>query len=176
MTYERIIHEAERIKEKYNTRDPFALCREMDIILLFQPLGKETNAIKGFYFESCRIGTITINSDLSPSVQRVIAAHELGHRLLHRSAEAHIFHETGLFNSRSQAEKEANIFAAELLVSDDDAMELLKGGSDFFSAAAELNVPAELLDFKIRAMKSRGYKLPQSPILSENGFLRKISG
>lgn len=176
MVYERVIREAERIAEKYNTKDPFLLCREMDIILLFQPLGSGANAIKGFYFESCRIGTITINSDLPPSVQKVIAAHELGHRVLHRSGEMYFFQETGLFNCRSQAEKEANIFAAELLVPDKDAIELLKSGRDFFSAAAALNVPPELLDFKIRAMKSKGYSLPESPILSENGFLKKIGG
>lgn len=174
MLYENIAEEVERIVKKYNERNPFRLCRDMDIIMLFQSMGSGDGAIKGFYFESCRIETITVNSDLPDSVQRIIAAHELGHALLHRSdGAAKLFHETGLFDSRSQAEKEANLFAAELLISDGEVSEALDG-NDFFSAAALLNVPPQLLDFKIRMMKYKGYKLAAAPILAENGFLKSI--
>lgn len=174
MLYKNIADEAERIVKKYNERDPFRLCRDMDIIMLFQSMGASEGAIKGFYFEACRIGTITVNSDLPDLVQRVIAAHELGHALLHKSENKRLFHETGLFDSCSQAEKEANLFAAELLVSDNEALEALNEG-DFFSAAAALNIPPQLLEFKLRMMRYKGYKLANSPIYAENGFLKNIN-
>lgn len=174
MLYENIAEEAERIVKKYNERNPFRLCRDMDIIMLFQSMGSGEGAIKGFYFESCRIETITVNSDLPESVQRIIAAHELGHALLHKTDGMRLFHETGLLDSSSQAEKEANFFAAELLVSDNDVLEAIDQGKSFFSAAAELNIPPELLDFKLRMMRYKGYKINNSPINAENGFLKKI--
>ena len=174
MLYENIAEEVEHIVKRYNERDPFRLCRDMDIIMLFQSMGSGGGAVKGFYFEAFRISTITINSDLPEDVQRIIAAHELGHALLHRAKSTRLFHETSLFNSRSQAEKEANFFAAELLVSDKEALEALEGGSDFFSAASALGIPPELLDFKLRMMKYKGYKLNNSPIYGENGFLKNI--
>lgn len=174
MLYEKIAEEAERIVKKYNERNPFRLCRDMDIIMLFQSMGSGEGAVKGFYFEACRIGTITINSDLPEAVQRIIAAHELGHALLHKTEDTRLFYETGLFNSRSQAEKEANFFAAELLVSDNEALEALGGGNDFFSAAAAMDIPPELLDFKLRMLRYKGHNLKDSPIYGENGFLKNI--
>ncbi len=174
MLYENIAEEAERIVKKYNERNPFRLCRDMDIIMLFRSMGSGEGAIKGFYFEACRIETITVNSDLPESVQKIIAAHELGHALLHKTDGVRLFHETGLLDGSSQAEKEANFFAAELLVSDSEVLEGLNQGRSFFSAAAELNVPPELLDFKLRMMKYKGYKLNDSPIYAENGFLKNI--
>ena len=174
MLYENIAEEAERIVKKYHERDPFRLCRDLDIIMLFQSMGSGEGAVKGFYFEACRISTITVNSDLDEDVQRIIAAHELGHALLHRSEGTRLFHETGLFDSRSQAEKEANFFAAELLVSDKSVLEAFEEGHDFFSAASALGIPPELLDFKVRMMRYKGYKLNASPVYGENGFLKNI--
>ena len=43
----------------------------------------------------------------------------------------------------------------------------------FFQAASLLCVPAEMLDFKFRVMKRRGYKL-ESPIVSHGDFLKNI--
>ena len=100
MLYENIAEEAERIVKKYNERNPFRLCRDMDIIMLFRSMGSGEGAIKGFYFEACRIETITVNSDLPESVQKIIAAHELGHALLHKTDGVRLFHETGLLDGR----------------------------------------------------------------------------
>ncbi len=173
--YKNIIETAENIVNKYKERDPFRLCRNMDIIILFQPLGKEKGAIKGFYFESHRIRTITVNSDLSEELQRIITAHELGHALLHCTDETRTFHETGFFDDHLQTEKEANLFAAELLLSDKEVLDALNEKDSFFSAAASLKIPCQLLDFKLRVMRQKGYKISPTPITSGNGFLSEIT-
>ena len=43
----------------------------------------------------------------------------------------------------------------------------------FFQAAKTLYVPFELLDFKFRILKRRGYKV-ESPIIASGDFLKKL--
>ena len=44
----------------------------------------------------------------------------------------------------------------------------------FFSAAAMLRVPMEMLDFKFRLMKWKGYKLIEPPIHARGDFMRNM--
>ena len=76
-----------------------------------------------------------------------------------------------MFDESSAFEKDANLFAAEYLLHDDDVLETLNADNTFFSSAAQLRVPVELLDFKFRLMKWRGYKLVEPPISARSNFL-----
>ena len=84
------------------------------------------------------------------------------------------FHEVTLFDDSSRYEKDANLFAAEYLLEDDRVLETLNADNTFFSAAAALYVPMELLDFKFRVMKWKGYKLVEPPISARSNFLRDL--
>jgi len=74
----------------------------------------------------------------------------------------------------SIAEYEANVFAAELLLKDEDVFELLNDDISFFSIASMLRVPSELLDFKFRVLKRKGYQFIESPLQAGSKFLRDI--
>lgn len=174
MTYGAICGSVERLTKKYNERDPFRLCKAMGIKVLYQPMGKHPNAIKGFFMVISRIRTITINSDLPQVIQRIICAHELGHATLHLKTGIYAFHEVALFNQTSELEKDANLFAGELLLDDQEVLEHLNRDVTFFSAASSLHVPIELLDFKFRTMKWKGYKLIEPPINAHSNFLRDM--
>lgn len=174
MNYAEISESVEKLKRKYGESDPFRLCRDMGIKLLFQAMGTHPDAIKGFFLESKRIRTITINSDLPMVIQRIIAAHELCHATNHRSSGIHAFHEVALFDQTSVLEKDANLFAAELLLDDEEVLDALNRDTTFFAAAAALYVPIELLDFKFRVMKWKGYKLIEPPINARSNFLRDM--
>lgn len=174
MTYAEISESVEKLKRKYCETDPFRLCKELGIKLLYQSLGTHPNAIKGFFLESKRIRTITINSDLPSIIQRIIVAHELCHATNHRATGIHAFHEVALFDQTSELEKAANLFAAELLLDDDEVLDVLNGYTTLFAAAATLYVPIELLDFKFRVMKWKGYKLIEPPINARSNFLRDM--
>ena len=114
-----------------------------------------------------------INSDLSREFQRVICAHELGHAVLHNDvAGVKDFHDFSMFNMNSQRENEANIFAAELLLEDEDVYTALNEDTTFFQAAADMCVPFELLDFKFRVMKWKGYMIVDSPVYSQSNWLK----
>jgi len=174
LTYAEICGAVARLKKTYEESDPFRLCRLLGIKLIFQPMGKDPDAVKGFFLESKRIRTITVNSDLPEVIQRIIAAHELGHALYHRASGIHAFHDIVMFDENSALEKDANLFAAELMLSDSRVLDVLNRDTTFFSAAAMLYVPAELLDFKFRIMKWKGYKLIEPPISARSNFLRDI--
>ena len=174
MYYGDICEAVKRLQRKYDETDPFKLCKAMGIIVIFQALGKAPDAIKGFFLECKRIRTITVNSDLPTVIQKIIVAHELGHAVLHRDSGLHAFHEVGMFDESSEMEKDANLFAAEFLLKDNDVLNALNADNTFFSAAAQLYVPMELLDFKFRVMKWKGYKLVEPPIMSRSNFLRDM--
>lgn len=174
MNYDYICRSVVRVERKYAATDPFTICRDAGIIVLRQHMGTETGSVKGFFLESRRIRTITINADLPLSIQRVICAHELGHAVLHRNRGMNTFHEVSLFDEASRYEKEANLFAAELLLDDYEVIETLNRDGTFFSAASELGVPSELLDFKFRVMKWKGYKLMESPVSVKSNFLKNV--
>lgn len=174
MTYSDICEAVEKVKKKYCETDPFKLCKTMGIILLFQPLGKDSDAVKGFFLECKRIRTITVNSDLPYVIQKIIVAHELGHAVLHRNRGIYAFHEIMMYDESSVMEKEANLFAAEFYLDDTEVLDTLNADTTFFTAAASLCVPMELLDFKFRVMKWKGYKLMEPPIRANSNFLRDM--
>ncbi len=171
MSYAEVCGAVDMLQKKYHENDPFRLCADMDIILLKRPLGNDLDSIKGFFLESKRIRTITINCDLPETVQRIVLAHELGHAVLHRHSGIHAFHDIGLFDESSLLEKDANLFAAEYLLKDRDVLEILNCDTTFFSVAATLRVPAELLDFKFRILKWKGHELIEPPISAQSNFL-----
>ena len=172
MSYSEVCATVAKLKRKYKESDPFRLCDAMGVKLISQSLGKETDSIKGFFLECKRIKTITVNSDLPEVIQKIIVAHELGHAALHRKAGLSAFHEVGLFDESTEMEKDANLFAAEYLLDDETVIETLNSDTTFFTAAAVLCVPVELLDFKFRVMKWKGYMLSETPIMAKSTFLR----
>lgn len=165
-----ISQKIDHLIKKHDTRDPFKLCKELKIKVHYKDLGY---ALKAFYFYQSRIKNIVINSRSGKIVQRVLCGHELGHSILHTELAAlHGFQEIELFESSIPAEYEANLFAAELIIPDNDLFELLNDkDKTFFSIAKELYVPAELLDFKFRILKNKGYHL-EAPFIAQPNFLK----
>ena len=105
MYYAEIVRAVDRLKRRYHETDPFKLCAAMGIILIPQSLGIAQDAMKGFYLESKRIRTITVNSDMPLLIQKFIVAHELGHAELHRKLGIFAFNEVGLFDESSRQER-----------------------------------------------------------------------
>lgn len=175
MSIEYISSEVRRVRKKYDETDPERLAKAMGVLLLYEPMGVSSDACKGFYFRQSRTQVITVNSDLADELRRIILTHELGHAVLHgRSAGTRAFHDFTLFDETSVYEYEANIFAADFLMDDEKVLALLNGDISFFGAAADLCVPPELLDFKFRVLKRKGYKVVDPPILARGDFLKKI--
>ena len=106
------------MKKKYDTSNPFDLAVCLGIIVIFEDLG----AINGYYNKQLRMKQIHINQNLPEHIQKLTCAHELGHALIHPNSNTP-FLRNSTFYSVDKFEIEANTFAAELLISDDDIAE-----------------------------------------------------
>lgn len=172
MLTEMIKREAIRLKLKYQTSDPYEICRSMRIRVMERPMGLSEKSCKGFFLINARCKVIMLNSDLSDDIKRIIVAHELGHACLHQSEALSQFHEVSVFDSTNRMEYEANQFAAEFLIPDDDLDEFMSSEFSFYQAASVLRVPPELLDFKLRNLQSEGHDVT-APFFAHGDFLKR---
>lgn len=99
---------------KYNSRNPFEIIRNLNVILVFYPL----KDVRGFYQYFQRNNIIYVDDCLPENEQRIVCAHELGHMIMHKKSNA-LFMDTRTYFVSSKFENEANIFAAELLIPDE---------------------------------------------------------
>lgn len=106
------------LKRKYDTSNPFDLASCLGITVIFEDLG----TINGYYNKQLRMKQIHINHNLPEHIQKLTCAHELGHALLHPNSNTPFLRNI-TFYSVDKLEIEANTFAAELLISDDDIAE-----------------------------------------------------
>ncbi len=140
--------------EKYSTRDPYELCDTLGIMYRIADLG----SLKGFFTLVAGEPVIIISKDIDEHQQREVCAHELGHALLHMDiAKEECLHEFEVFNMRDKTEAAANLFAAHLLIDEEQADSMLQDGYDVFHVAAVLEVSVPLLNIKLLEMSTMGY-------------------
>ncbi len=163
-----------RLKKRFGEARTEEICDELKIKILYIPMGQTPESCKGFFLRQSRKKVIVLNADLPKSYRRIILPHELGHGVLHGNLakECH-FHDFELFDETSRFEYEANIFAAEFLLPDEEVLTMLNEDMSFFQAAAMLRVPPELLDFKFRVLKRMGYAI-NPPLYSQSNFMKNI--
>lgn len=173
LVYKNIRLLVQELKNKYETDNVYELCDAMKILVLPESLGRKPDSIKGFFLMHRNVKSITYNCDLPDYLQDVIVSHEVGHAVLHQGAAIKSFHDVVMFDKVSPMEKEANVFAAELLISDEELLKNLRSTRDFFKAAQCLYVPPQLFELKYRQLMSK-YHLPEPPIYSDSCFLKNI--
>ena len=125
------------------SRDPVAIAQFAGIGIHICPLGE----IAGNYMLLKRKRWILINDSIDKDSPffRVVVAHELGHALLHRTENcAFIKRHTLLLTSG--IEREANMFAAELLID----KELIAEYETMEQFCRGTGYPKELLELKVK--------------------------
>ena len=172
-----ISRKARNLTTRYGLNDPAKLCEAMGIKVIYQDMGTAETSIKALLVVERQIKCIVVNENLPDVILRFILAHELGHAVLHTKRCKH-FTYNGLFDDNSHMEKEANIFAAELLFGDsDELMECMKYSElSIFQLAAEYSVPYELLAYKLEIMEDEGYDVPELPYEPNSRFLCGMLG
>lgn len=150
---ERIRETARRVRREFGGRDIFEIAENSGANVWFRELG----SLKGFYLceNGCRY--IIVNQDLDEVVSKTVCAHELGHDMLHRELSGGGIRENTLFLSSNKTEREANLFAAEILITDKEALEVLEYAEDIGRAAYELGVMTEIFEYKLELLNAAGY-------------------
>ena len=133
----------EKLIKKYNTNDPFHLCRELDIAIYYEDLGN----ILGFYDVHFRIKSIHLNTSLPEHMLPFVCVHELGHARLHPALNTPFLSKYTLF-SIDKIEKQANRFAVELLLPDSLLEEY--NSINFNTLSLSKGIPAGLEQLKER--------------------------
>lgn len=165
--------EVEALVKKYGTRDPFVLIDAMPDAKLWLTDSFAADGLKGFVTIQNRIKYVAVNSMLVPEERLVVAAHEIGHLFKHEvRLRAQPMQDFEIYSAQGKLEREANFFAANFLISDEQAMdEIHSCGADFFSVAKVLRIPAPFLAFKLYSLVERGAPM-RMPVDLDNSFLR----
>lgn len=143
--------------KKSRTRNPFTIAEDNGIMLIFD---SNLNKMKGMYTIIKRNRIIIINDNMPERMQQIVCAHELGHDALHRQfAKDGGLREFMLYDMKSRPEYEANMYAADLLLDDEEVMELAKDGYDMQQVAGILNTDINLIGLKMASMNYRGFDL-----------------
>lgn len=103
--------------QKYETRDPQRLANELNILVYRQDLGE----CQGCYIYMKRRKCIFLDQNLEEQEEKMVLAHELGHAVMHRKQNCYFLREKTLL--LPGIEREANLFAAELLIPEETILE-----------------------------------------------------
>ena len=144
-------------------RDVFEIIKNQGIILL------ESTALDnllGFYSVVIGRKVIILNSKLSETQKKEVAAHEFGHAWLHGETFAgELSNEYFSLNS-SESEYEANAFAAHLLITDAELREYGENyGYSVWDIAKIKGINVNFVLIKLREMNRMGcaYNIPYIP-------------
>lgn len=149
-----ILDKVSEVLENYGGKDIFETATNSGADVWFRQLG----GLKGFYlFENGR-RYIVINDDLDKITKAVVCAHELGHDMLHRELSEEGIRENTLFLSGNKTEREANLFAAEVLISDEDILGEISEYNSIGALSAEIGMPEALVNFKLEILNFKGHK------------------
>ena len=162
----------QKLIRKYGTRSPFLLAEEEGIeIMMRDDFGRQ----KGAFSLMLNVPFIFINSSLSDEMKRIVCAHELGHAMLHRQLcrkmKNQTIQEYEIFDIRSEAEYEANIFAAELLIDEKELAEYESYGYDIIQTAKASGININLLLIWYYEMQERYGNHYNIPYLPKKNFL-----
>jgi len=162
--------------EKYSTRDPYELCDALGIMYRIADLG----SLKGFFTLVAGEPVIIISKDIDEHQQREVCAHELGHALLHMDiAKEECLHEFEVFNMRDKTEAAANLFAAHLLIDEEQADSMLNRFADDLLTSGGRDrqglspVTVQAVMILLRSILEYGYKEYGLPNPSVNVSLPK---
>lgn len=161
-----IVDTAEEVLDKYGGKDVFETAENSGANVWFRKLG----GLKGFYI--CENGEryIVINEELDDVMKKVVCAHEFGHDMLHRELSGGGIREGTLFLETNKTEREANLFAACVLISDEELLDAVYESVNISQVASLLGLPPEIVQYKLLIMNSKGYNFRTDDI--ESDFLK----
>ncbi len=141
MQYQYIRQAVDELVYLCESRDPYCIAEHLDIEVNEHPF---RSSIKGMVIRVADRNCIAINSGLSTPWKRFTLAHELGHfRLSYKGVGYFFLSEHTLM--LPLVEREANLFALELLSGDEQPY----WGETVEQFSARVGVPVEMVGYRV---------------------------
>lgn len=150
------VTEAKRLHRMYETRNPYLIAKYLGIKIIECDFTTQ----KGAYRYYQRNGYIFVNKNLDAIMKAIVIFHEIGHHVLHKNeaVAAGYLREFSLFDMKnSEMELEANSFAAEFMLDEDELLEYIDYGYNIAKIARAMNSNINLIALKIVDLNARGY-------------------
>lgn len=157
-----VTQKAASLIRRYHTRDPWKLAGELHITVQEHPFKIQ----KGVYTIIKRNRFIFLKEDLDPVTKNLALLHEIGHDQLHRRHAAQKpFAELQLFSlSSDRMEYEANLFAAQISLPEDELLEYIYMGYDDVQIARAMHSDSNLVAMRVAALcrkKDYPFRIPE---------------
>jgi len=152
--------------KRFGTRDPFQIAETLGIEVLFCD---KFGPLKGMYRVLKNNRFIFINRELSPQMQRIVCAHELGHDQLHRHlAAGRSLQEFMLYDMKTRSEYEANVVAAEILLDTEELLNYIYTyGYNSEEIAQVMETDINLVTLKVAHLAQTGHKIVRQDYRSD---------
>lgn len=134
---------ADKIAKRHNTRDPFQIANNLELIIIYAPLME----VRGFQQRILRRNLIYINPALDDVQQRLVCAHELGHYFLHRGTNR-VFMARNTCYVSQKTENETNKFSVDLIYSDDVLLDFINFPIE--NVASYMGVSEKLAEYRMK--------------------------
>lgn len=136
----RVIDKANEINRRHGN-DLDQIAESLGLVIIYE---KMTGRMKEFYVR----GTIVIRADLSQREKRELIAHAIGHHIFH--AGNHLSMQRRIYSFGNYHERQANIFAAVLLMPTDEFLRSLNTKPRMDEIADCFRVTEELVRLRIK--------------------------
>lgn len=134
-----------KLINKYNSKDLYELASFLNIHIIHIELGSAL----GMYRYIKRNKFIFLNNNLDEITTKFVLAHEIGHAVLHTKNNC-FYLKRNTFIKTNYFEIEANKFAAEILIDDEELEICLKNGYTVEQIASYFQVLPELVEYKFK--------------------------
>ena len=168
-----IFDQVQRFRRRFRTSDSFELLDDMGVVVVASN-AYTRNGLRGYCTIMNKTRYVVINQKQPEEEQRVVAGHEAGHLILHKTQlkGGAAMQDFDVYNVSSRLERQANFFAADFLIDDGDVLDLMHSrDADFFNVAKELCIPSPFFAFKLYSMVNRGYNM-RMPVELDSTFLK----
>lgn len=171
-SYDQIYQDAIYLIKVHKTRDPKTILKDRGVHLI--AFNKDTKLL-GMYKIIKESRFVFYNPNVDYRIQNMVFAHELGHDIYHQTYAKDGMVEYEIFDINSEMELEANIFAAHLLLDEENLMDDILEGYTYNELASLYDVNVNLMIFKLNEMHRMGMPIrKESP--SKTDFFRNIDG
>jgi Zn-dependent peptidase ImmA (M78 family) len=140
---------ADKVVRESDSHNPTKIARLNGILIRTVDDWEEQS---GAYIEMMRQPIIYVAGRLDSVKKAIVIAHELGHHFLHRKVATQLggFREFKIFDmALNRMEYEANIFAAQLILPDDEVKDYIYQGYDVAQIARAMNSDINLVSLKV---------------------------